>query len=218
MKCQIASTLPGGIEDTEMGMGPIVRVCHGTSSNCYSTVASLPMAEAGFTFLTPSPPGYCRTHPEVGPTAAEAANAMVTRLDAKKNAARQTLASFSTHDPDDSLSRLSSPDLQETCAFFNGQSSLRGALNDLTHTVGADLLAKIPQPTLIVHSREDRAVPFDRAEWSLPHISQAELFEAGFTGHFYWIGPDFMRINEKIISFLSAPVTTGVVEWAETMA
>ena len=76
------------------------------------------------------------------------------------------------------------------------------ALNDLTHTVGEDVLRVIHQPTLVIHSREDRAVPFCHAEWALQHIPQAELCEAGYTGHFFWIGPDFPRLSERMVEFL----------------
>jgi pimeloyl-ACP methyl ester carboxylesterase len=75
-------------------------------------------------------------------------------------------------------------------------------LNDLTHTVGSDLLKSIRQPTLVVHSREDKSVPFAHAAWSLEHIPHAELCEAGFTGHFFWIGPDFARISRRMAAFL----------------
>jgi pimeloyl-ACP methyl ester carboxylesterase len=119
-----------------------------------------------------------------------------------RNMARQTLATFSTHDPADGLSRLSATDVQNICQFYQGNSSRAGASNDLTHTVGADLLRQVRQPTLVVHSREDKAVPFAHAEWSLQHIPQAELCESGFTGHFFWIGPDFPAILQRLVAFL----------------
>ncbi len=119
-----------------------------------------------------------------------------------RSMARQCLAIFSTHDPDDALSRLSAADIRQFGQFFQGHSSRRGALNDLGHTVGEDVLRAVSQPTLVMHSREDRDVPFGHAERALAHIPQAELCEGGFTGHFYWIGPDFPRQNERMIEFL----------------
>ena len=53
---------------------------------------------------------------------------------------RQTLAIFSTHDPEDGLRALSADDVARISRFYQGSSSRRGALNDATHTVGADLL------------------------------------------------------------------------------
>lgn len=116
--------------------------------------------------------------------------------------ARQTLTIFSTHNPDDGLSKLSTVDIESIARFYQGHSSRQGALNDAMHTVGADVLQKIHQPTLVIHSREDNSVPFSHAEWSLQHIPQAEFCEAGFTGHFFWIGPDFPRLSQRMVTFL----------------
>ena len=277
MKSQIAQTSKGSIEYTLLGSGPMVLVCHGTSSNCFSTDMSAPLMEAGFSVLTPSRPGYGRTPLEVGRTAAEAASALIALLDSLKiqtcavvaisgggptgialaagypqritrlvlaeaisypencpnepsyknqtafygpmhnmmwtmlglmsrlsprSMARQTLVIFSTHDPDDGLSKLSSGDIEKICRFYQGRSSRKGALNDAAHTVGGDLLKEVRQPTLVIHSREDNSVPFGHAEWSLEHIPQAELCEAGITGHFFWVDPDYPRITKRLVDFL----------------
>ncbi len=126
---------------------------------------------------------------------------MMSRV-SPRSLARQTLATFSTHDPDDGMKRLSTEDVDGISRFYRGASSRQGALNDATHTVGAELLRAVSQPTLVVHSREDKAVPFGHAEWSLKHIPQATLCEAGFTGHFLWIGPDFGPISQRMVAFL----------------
>jgi pimeloyl-ACP methyl ester carboxylesterase len=278
MKSQIAQTAHGSIEYTLLGNGPVVLVCHGTSSNCFSTEMAGPLVEAGFSVLTPSRPGYGRTPLNGCRTAAEAAQAMVALLDSllipacavvaisgggptgvalaggfplrvarfvlaeavtrpedrpnepsykdqaafygpmhfltwgllglmsrlsPRGMARQTLAIFSTHDPEDGMRKLSAEDVQEICRFYQGHSSRKGALNDGTHTVGVDLLKSIRQPTLVIHSREDKSVPFSHAEWSLKHISQAEMCQAGCTGHFFWIGPDYPLIMQKLVAFLN---------------
>ena len=119
-----------------------------------------------------------------------------------RRTAMQTLAIFSTHDPRDTISQLAPGDIRTLCRFFHGQSSRVGALNDLTHTVTRELMQKVLSPTLIIHSREDASIPFRHAEWSLEHIPNARLCESGFTGHFYWIGPDYPRICESMIDFL----------------
>jgi len=277
MNSQITHTSKGPIEYTLQGSGPVVLVCHGTSSNCFSMSGVEPLVAAGFSVLIPSRPGYGRTPLEAGRSASQAAEALVALLDAlqiqtcsvvaisgggstgialaagypqrvqrlvlaaalsrpeqrpneptyksqkafygpmhslnwgllglmsrlsPRNMARQTLAIFSTHDADDGMSRLSSGDIEMICRFSRGRSSRQGALNDATHTVGADVLAAIRQPTLVIHSREDNSVPFSHAEWSLKNIPQAELYEAGFTGHFFWIGPDAPRISQRMAEFL----------------
>ncbi len=255
----------------------MVLVCHGTSSDCYSTGVSACLAEAGFSVLTPSRPGYGRTLLATGRSASEAAEALVALLDSlgvrnlavvavsgggptgialaaeypdrvtrlilaeaisqpedrsnepsyksqtafygpmhsvtwgmlglisrlsPDHMARQTLAIFSTHDPRDGFSKLSKEDVAKICNFYKGRSSRHGALNDNTHTVGTDLLRRVHQPTLVIHSREDKAVPFSHAEWSLKHIQYSELCEAGITGHFFWVGPDFPRLLQQMITFL----------------
>jgi pimeloyl-ACP methyl ester carboxylesterase len=277
MKSQIAQTTKGPIEYTLQGSGPVVLVSHGTSSNCFSTGGSGDLVAAGFSVLTPSRPGYGRTPLEIGPGAAQAAEALVALLDSlqvrscsvvaisgggptgialaasyperverlvlaeaiswpenrpnepgyknqtafygpmhnltwgmlglmsrlsPRAMARQTLAIFSTHNPDDGLGKLSAEDVQKISRFYQGRSSRRGALTDAAHIVGADLLEKVRQPTLVIHSREDSSVPFAHAEWSLGHIPQAELCEAGITGHFFWVGPDYSHISQRMISFL----------------
>jgi pimeloyl-ACP methyl ester carboxylesterase len=282
MKSNITSTSHGPIEHTWLGTGPVVLVCHGTSSNCFSTELAGPLVKADFSVLTPSRPGYGRTPLEAGRSTAQAAEALVALLDslhvqtcsvlaisgggptgialaagypqrvqrlilvaaisqpeersnepAYKNQAafygpmhnvtwgmlglvsrlspraiaRQTLAIFSTHDPDDGLSKLTAEDVEKICRFYRGQSSRKGALNDGAHTVGADLLMAIRQPTLVIHSREDNSVPFSHAEWSLKNISQAELCEAGITGHFFWVDPNFEHISQRVVEFLRAAST-----------
>jgi pimeloyl-ACP methyl ester carboxylesterase len=278
MNSHVNQIAKGPIEYTLLGSGPVILVCHGTSSNCFSTEISSLLVEAGFSVLTPSRPGYGRTPLEVGPSTAEAAVALISLLEklqiqqcsvvaisgggptgvalaalfpqqvsrlvlaaaithpenrpnepsyknqttfygpmhsikwgmlgmmsrlSPRGMARQTLAIFSTHDPDDGLSKLSPGDIEGICRFYQGRSARKGALNDAAHTVGADLLKTIRQPTLVIHSREDNCVPFAHAEWSLKYIPQAELCEAGITGHFFWVGPDKERISQRISSFLN---------------
>jgi pimeloyl-ACP methyl ester carboxylesterase len=128
---------------------------------------------------------------------------LVSRL-SPTGMARQTMTLFSTHDPQDASQRLTQDDIQEICRFYHGRSSRAGALNDFTHTVGAELLQKVQVPTLVVHSREDKSVPFIHAEWSLANIPQAQLCESGFTGHFFWVGPDYARVSRQLVAFFSA--------------
>jgi pimeloyl-ACP methyl ester carboxylesterase len=81
MKSQIAQASLGSIEYTLLGSGPVVLICHGTSSNCFSTDIVDPLVQAGFSVLTPSRPGYGCTLLSVGPSAAGAAEALVALLD-----------------------------------------------------------------------------------------------------------------------------------------
>ena len=127
---------------------------------------------------------------------------MLSRV-SPRSMVRQTITTFSTHDPDAVMPLLSANDREVISRFYQGRSSRRGALNDARHTVGAEMLKKVCQPTLVIHSREDRSVPFAHAEWSLQHIPNAQLCEAGCTGHFFWVGPDAARIGQEVIGFLT---------------
>ncbi|MGE5072430.1 MAG: alpha/beta fold hydrolase [Anaerolineae bacterium] len=276
-KSEIVQTARGPVEYTRLGSGPVVLVCHGTSSDCFSSCFTRELVASGFTVLTPSRPGYGRTPLSVGLTAVDSADALASLLDAldipdcavmglsgggptavalaachpaqvkrlvllcaltrpeqrvsepgyreqmafygpmhsvmwamlglmsrlsPPSIARQTMSIFSTHDTADVMRTLSPGDRQSICKFYQGHSSRRGALNDATHTVGAPTLAAVHQPSLIVHSREDRSVPFTHAEWSMQHIPHAQLCEAGATGHFLWVGPDASRISSRLVTFL----------------
>ncbi len=242
MNSQIAHTSKRSIEYTLSGSGPVVLICHGTSSDCFSSELAKPLVEGGFCVLTPSRPGYGRTPLDAGQSATQAAEAMVALLDSlqvdacsvvavsgggptgialaagypqrvqrlvlaaaistpesrpnepnyknqtafygpmhnltwgmlglmsrlsPRSMARQTLSLFSTHDPDDGMSKLTPEDIESISRFYRGHSSRQGALADMQHTVGKELLEAISQPTLVVHSREDASVPFSHAEWSL---------------------------------------------------
>ncbi|HLO33629.1 MAG TPA: alpha/beta hydrolase [Anaerolineales bacterium] len=281
MQSQIANTGMGPIEFTLLGSGPVVFVCHGTSSNCFSVNESAPLLEAGFRVLTPSRPGYGRTPSKVGTSAGQAAEAFIALLDCLEiktcaivaisgggpsgvalaashpervsrlalveaitrtadrmnepaypsqkafygplhgifwnllglisrlsptSMARQTMSLFSTHDPDEVLHHLTPKDIEAICRFYQGRSSRAGALNDFAHTVEKELLQSILAPTLVIHSREDKSVPFSHAEWSLAHIPNSKLCESGLTGHFYWVGPDYQRVSQELVSFLGTAV------------
>ncbi len=118
--------------------------------------------------------------------------------------AKQTMSIFSTHDTGDAFRQLSPRDIELICRFYQRHSSRIGAMNDLTHTAGKELLQRLKIPTLVIHSRADKSVPFTHAEWSLANIPNAELCESGVTGHFYWVGPDYQQVSEKLTAFFKA--------------
>lgn len=279
VESKIVRTSCGPIEYTLLGKGPLVLVCHGTSSNCFSTHSSAPLVDAGFSVLASSRPGYGRTPLDVGRSAIQAAEAMIALLDelrietcavqaisgggptgvalaanhpervqrlalaaaitktedrvheaayqsqkafygplhgmlwsmlglisraSPSSMARQTMAIFSTHDTEDVLGQLTPEDIQTICRFYQGHSARAGAINDLTHVLGKELLQNVKMPTFVLHSREDKSVPFHHAEWSLANIPNAELCESGATGHFYWVGPDYRRVSQQLTAFLRA--------------
>ena len=84
MESRVIHTNKGVIEYTLLGSGPVVLVCHGTSSNCFSVESFQPLVAAGFSLLTPSRPGYGRTSLEAGTSASQAAEALIALMDALK--------------------------------------------------------------------------------------------------------------------------------------
>jgi len=128
---------------------------------------------------------------------------LISRL-SPSGMARQTMTIFSAHDPEDAFKQLTPEDIEAICRFYQNRSSRRGAMNDLTHTVGSQLLQKVQAQTFVIHSREDKSVPFDHAEWALANIPRVALCESGATGHFYWVGPDYPEISRQLVTFLRA--------------
>jgi pimeloyl-ACP methyl ester carboxylesterase len=128
---------------------------------------------------------------------------LMSRLSAR-GLARQTLAIFSTHDPDEGLSQLSAEDMEKICRFYQGRSSRKGALNDATHTVGEDVLAAVCQPALVIHSRKDHAVPFNHAEWSLAHIPPPRAMRVWDHRSLFLGWSDYSHICKRLIAFLKA--------------
>jgi pimeloyl-ACP methyl ester carboxylesterase len=127
--------------------------------------------------------------------------------------ARQTMAIFSTHDTDDAVSRLTPDGIESIRLFYQGHSSRMGALNDATHTIGQELLQAVSMPVLVIHSREDKAVPFTHAEWAVQNIPQAQLCEAGCTGDFIWVDPEYARIHTQMIAFLKTSNERSITIW-----
>jgi predicted alpha/beta hydrolase family esterase len=74
----------------------------------------------------------------------------------------------------------------EIIEFYRKNPENKGALVDLGHSIGDKVFERILSPTLIVHSKEDRAVPFEHAE-NAAKISNSELFVANTWGHFIFI-------------------------------
>jgi pimeloyl-ACP methyl ester carboxylesterase len=109
-----------------------------------------------------------------------------------------------THDMEEAFANLSPEGIAFIRRFYQGHSARAGALNDATHTVGENLLQAITTPTLVIHSREDKSVPFQHAEWSLQHISGAVLCESGCTGHFIAVDPEYPDILARMSSLLKS--------------
>ena len=74
----------------------------------------------------------------------------------------------------------------------------RGVLFDLTQQIERQTLRDITCPVLIVHSKADRAVPFEHALYARRAIPHAQFIESKSPGHLIWIGPS-ARHDERMI-------------------
>jgi pimeloyl-ACP methyl ester carboxylesterase len=114
------------------------------------------------------------------------------------------LAVTSSRDTFDIRARLRRSDLEAVRRFFACDSSAAGALADWDHEVSDADLAAIRVPTLIVHGRDDRSVPFAGAERAHALIPGSELVAPATGGHFLWIGPGAEEITQRMIVFLKS--------------
>jgi len=123
-----------------------------------------------------------------------------------KAMARQTFALFGTHDPNEAVKMLSKSELKEISQFYQKQvgSWAKGALTDMEHYTSESDMRSIKLPTLIIHSREDKAVSFEFAEYSHSLIRGSELWEAPSWSHFIFVGPGSDNVGQKVVAFLKS--------------
>jgi pimeloyl-ACP methyl ester carboxylesterase len=114
------------------------------------------------------------------------------------------LAIASTRDTLDSRARLRRSDLDAVRRFLSCDSSGAGSLADWSHEVADADLAAIAAPTLIVHARDDRSVPFAGAERAHAFIKGSQLVAPGTGGHFLWLGPGSEEVTQRVIAFLKS--------------
>lgn len=121
----------------------------------------------------------------------------------KKSLAKRTYAIFSTCNTSEIMREIKPDAIDAIAKFYNKQPENKGALLDLEHTINDSVFDRIKSPTLIIHSKEDRAVPFEHAENAKSKIRDSELFVANTWGHFIWVGKGADEVLNKIISFAS---------------
>jgi len=91
-------------------------------------------------------------------------------------------------------------------SLFSRMRSGHGFLNDIADLrTGPDLkrlLADVAQPSLVIASRHDGAVPFAHAEALAGALRRAELVESRADSHFVWFGDDWPTIAARVRDFL----------------
>ncbi len=118
--------------------------------------------------------------------------------------AKRTISLFSTHDPNDFMNHVSKEDIKSLLRLYRTKAYTEGPLIDLTNQPEASVLNRIKAPTLVAHSKEDRSVGFDNAEYSAQNIESAELFISPTWSHFPWLGPHSDEELNKVIGFFKS--------------
>ena len=114
---------------------------------------------------------------------------------------RVLMRDMSTEPVREVLAALTEEDRATLVALFSQMRSGQGFCNDL-HQV-ADVTSEVGQPTLIIATRKDGAVPFAHAESLAAGIRNAKLVVSESDGHFIWFGVDYPSIASQIRSFLT---------------
>lgn len=114
---------------------------------------------------------------------------------------RMLLSDLSTLPVRDVMAVLSTEDRTRLIALFSHMRSGSGFVNDLRPT--PDVTADVGQPTVVIATRKDGAVPFAHAQSLTAAIRRAELIESRADSHFIWLGHDWPAIAEKIRAFLN---------------
>jgi pimeloyl-ACP methyl ester carboxylesterase len=118
--------------------------------------------------------------------------------------AKRTISLFSTHDPSDFMKHISKAQIKTLLRLYKSKAYTAGPLIDLKSQPMVAVLNKIVAPTLVAHSKEDKSVDFESAEYSVKNIKSAELFVSPTWSHFPWFGPHSEEELERVISFLKS--------------
>jgi pimeloyl-ACP methyl ester carboxylesterase len=76
-----------------------------------------------------------------------------------------------------------------------------GFVNDLRPT--PDVTADVRQPTLVIASPHDAAVPYAHARSLAAAIQHAELVTSQAGSHFIWFSGDYPQVADRIRGFLA---------------
>jgi pimeloyl-ACP methyl ester carboxylesterase len=98
--------------------------------------------------------------------------------------------------------RLRRADYEAVHRFFLDRRSGAGEAADRSHAVDDAVLVSIRVPTLVVHGRRDRTVPFAGARRAVARVPGARLFAPAAAGHFLWLGPGAEETTQRVIAFL----------------
>ena len=109
---------------------------------------------------------------------------------------------LSTKPTSEVLAALRDDERAALVALYSQMRSGAGFLNDL-RSFDAARPEPIKQPTLLIASRNDKAVPITHAQSLASAIPHAELLVSQADSHLVWFGSDYPVIADKIRAFLT---------------
>lgn len=112
------------------------------------------------------------------------------------------LPQFSTLSKKEVMARMKNTDLAELVKMVNRYASDQGFIYDLEHQTTKKVLQKIEVPTLIIHSKYDKSVSYEHAEYAAENIKDSEIYADDFWGHLIWIGKNKKKRDKKLLGFL----------------
>jgi pimeloyl-ACP methyl ester carboxylesterase len=116
---------------------------------------------------------------------------------------RMLLAGLSVLPAAEVVARLRPCDRTELLDLFSRMRSGHGFLNDLRDP--CDPIPTAHQPTLVIATRNDRAVPFAHARALVRVLPRGKLIDSTADTHFIWFGDDRRIVDDEIRAFLASP-------------
>jgi len=117
---------------------------------------------------------------------------------------KQMASSFSTLAFNQIEKLMKEEDIEAIQKMNNRQRSNEGFLLDLSknNMISKEMLQAISCPTLIMHSKNDYAVPMEHAENAHEHIPLANLIQLDTWGHLIWLGKGSEETDKNLLAFL----------------
>ncbi|MDR7071727.1 alpha/beta fold hydrolase [Fictibacillus barbaricus] len=117
---------------------------------------------------------------------------------------KQMLSSFSHMKASEIWNHINDHDLDAFRKMNNRQRSGSGFLMDIkqTNQIKHFQLKSIKSPVLIMHSKNDAAVPIEHAYFAKENIPNAQLALLDTWGHLIWMGKGSSETTRKVIDFL----------------
>lgn len=116
------------------------------------------------------------------------------------------IPSFSKLPSDYVMVKIKKEDIEEIRKMNNRYRSKSGFFIDIAQAneLSPTQLQSISCPTLIMHSKNDGAVPINHAYFAHNQVENSELCLLESWGHLIWIGDKATEVNERLVEFLQS--------------